>query len=149
MISKIPDPAPGQPVDLTYLSKIVGVVNGLVDNNISRQTTKKYVSLDTITAGTQNLLINEVRMAGGYAEATIGTSSNSQPFTYRFSNTEFKYPPIVVATPIVLDQTSTSGDISVVLQSVTNSSISGSVRTNKTGTEVRVGVYLMMIGVPN
>ena len=75
MISKIPDPAPGQPVDLTYLSKIVGVINGLVDNNISRQSTKKYVSVDTITAGPQNMLINEVRMAGGYAEVTIEASA--------------------------------------------------------------------------
>lgn len=146
-MSKIPVPDRGQPLDVAYIYQIVDAVNDIASRMSS--SSYGYVSVDTST-GKKNLTSNETKIVGGeqtiYSSLTTVTLESRASFTYRFSG-EFQFPPIVTATPILLQGTTSGLDASVVIESVSNSEVRGSVNFNSPGS-VALKVNIIAIGVP-
>jgi hypothetical protein len=147
-MAKIPLPERGQPLDLSYIYQVATAIND-ISSEIS-PSIYKYVSIDTPTAGPQNIRASESRIIAGYQDVTINSnvnSGNQQTFTYPFK-TDFKYPPIVTATLINIGNTPAGQNVSVILTNVSTSAAEGVVKFNSSG-DLSVGVNLIAIGVPN
>lgn len=142
-------PQSGQPIDVSYIANIVTAVNQLADEITPSST--KYVNIDTATAGKQNVSISETKVIAGYVIAVNNTSvtaGSEKEFSYTFP-ADFKYQPIVTATPIMIGAGTEAGrNISIVLKSVLNNRVDGVIRFNASGT-VSIGVNLIAIGIPN
>lgn len=144
----LPVPERGQPLDVTYIYQIVKAINDLSEQ--VSPGTYKYVTLDTPTAGKQSVKASEARIIGGYVQVTTSqtqTAGSSQPFSYNFSS-EFKFAPIVTATPINIGNTDAGKDVTVTLKSISTSKVEGLVKFNAAG-DTSIGVNLVIIGIPN
>jgi hypothetical protein len=145
-MAKLPLPQRGQPLDVSYIYSIADAVNDLSSQVSS--STYNYTTVDTISAGTQNIKTSECRVVAGYKEVTNNTTvnpTNEIPFTYDF--TRFKFAPIVTATPINIGDTPSGRDVSVVLKLVTNSRVEGIIKLSSPG-NVTIGINLIMVGIP-
>jgi hypothetical protein len=147
-MAKLTLPQRGQPLDVAYIYQIVEAVNNL--SNQLNPTTAKYTTIDTAANGQQSVRTADARIVGGYKAVTRGSATNANsevPFNYTFS--DFKYVPIVTATPIIISTTSTdaSKDVSVVLTQVTTNRVDGIVKFNTSGVS-SVGVNLVIVGIP-
>jgi len=147
-MAKIPLPERGQPLDVTYIYQLADSVNELATQVSS--STYKYATIDTASAGKQNVKTSELRVVGGYVEVANNstvTVSQENPFSYSFP-TDFKYAPIVTATPFNIGNTPSGTDVRVVITSITTSSVKGIVKFG-TGGDLSVGVNLIIVGIPN
>jgi hypothetical protein len=150
-MANIPVPERGQPLDLTYIYQIANAVNQL---SLQAAFSKnKFVSVDTISAGRQDIKASDTRFIAGYAQ--VATNSDVKigeelPFSYDFSSANFKYPPIVTATAVgsSLTITDASKNVSVVITNVTASKVEGAVRFGQGGTST-LGINIIAIGVPH
>lgn len=147
-MSKIPLPERGQPLDLSYIYQIANTVNEL-SSQISTRT-GRYTSIDTASAGQQNIRTGDARMVGGYltVQNTSATSPDSETsFSYTFD--DFAYSPIITATPILLGEADTESgkDVTIVLTKITTNRVEGVVKFNTIGI-ASVGVNLVILGVP-
>jgi hypothetical protein len=148
-MARIPTPDRGQPLDVTYIYQIVEAINDLSSQMSSAKY--KYASIDT-SDGNESTLLTDTKLVAGEVPvfSTITAVTAETPpktFSYSFKG-EFKYPPIVTATPVLLEGTSAGLDVSVVIQSITNGLVNGFVRFN-TGGSVALKVHLIAIGIPN
>lgn len=147
-MSTIPLPERGQPIDTNYIYQITEAVN-----NLSQQispATYKYVTVDTQGLGKQSVKASEARIIGGYKEVINNTymgAGSERPFSYTFSN-DFKFAPVVTATPLNISGTPAGSNVSVILTNVSTTSVDGIVRFNANG-EVSIAINLIMIGIPN
>lgn len=145
-MAKIPLPERGQPLDVSYLYQVANAVND-ISSQIS-STTYNFLTQDT-PALKQSIKTSESKIVCGYVEpATTSSVSAGNEKTFNFSYADFKYAPIVTATPINVGGTPAGKDVSVILTSVTKSSVSGVVKFNTSG-NVTVGINLIVIGIPN
>lgn len=147
-MSRVPLPERGQPLDLSYIYQLANAINEMATQ--LSPTIGRYTSIDTVSAGSQSVRTSDARIVGGYL--TVANSSTTSPdgegsFSYNFS--DFKFAPIVTATPILVGESGTESgkDISVVLTRVTNNRVDGIVRFNTVGV-ASVGVNLLIIGIP-
>lgn len=146
-MAKIPTPDRGQPIDVSYIYQIVEAINELSTQFSSG--TYKYVSIDTSTGKKSDLVTNTKIVAGEqviYASSTAVSGGTTQNFSYTFSG-EFKYPPIVTASPVLLDNSGYS-TVDVVIKSITNSRVDGIVRFNATGSTA-LKINIIAVGVPS
>jgi hypothetical protein len=147
-MAKIPTPDRGQPLDVSYVYQIVEAINDLSSQISSARY--KYASIDT-TSGNETTLLTDTKVVAGekviYPTLTNVTAETTQSFSYSFKG-EYKYPPIVTVTPVLIEGTSSGQDVSVVIQSVTNSSVNGIVRFN-TGGSLALKVHIIAIGIPD
>jgi hypothetical protein len=147
-MAKIPTPDRGQPLDVSYVYQIVEAINDLSSQISSARY--KYASIDT-TSGNESTLLTDTKVVAGekviYPTLTNVTAETTQSFSYSFKG-EYKYPPIVTITPVLIEGTSSGQDVSVVIQSVTNSSVNGIVRFN-TGGSLALKVHIIAIGIPD
>jgi hypothetical protein len=147
-MAKIPTPDRGQPLDVSYIYQIVEAINELSSQISSAKY--KYASIDT-TSGNESTLLTDTKVVAGerivYPTLTTVTADTTQPFSYSF-NGEYKYPPIVTATPVLIEGTSSGQDVSVIIQSVTNSAVNGIVKFN-TGGSLALKVHIIAIGIPD
>lgn len=144
----LPLPERGQPLDVTYLYQIVKAVNEL--STQASASIYKYVTVDTPNAGKQSVKTSEARIIGGYVQVTSGssqTAGSSQSFSYSLPS-EFKFAPIVTATPVNVGNTDAGKDVTVTLLSISTSKIEGTVKFN-VGGDTTVGVNLIIVGIPN
>jgi hypothetical protein len=147
-MAKVPLPERGQPIDVAYLYQITNALNQLSDQVST--ATYNYTTIDTVSAGKQNIKTSEARVIGGYitvANNSTVTASSTKTFTYAFPS-DFKYTPIVTASAINSGKTSAGENVSVVLTDVTRSNVSGLVRFNASG-DLSTIVNIIVIGVPN
>jgi len=147
-MAKIPLPERGQPLDLTYIYQLAAAINDL-STQVS-PSTYKYVTIDTPSAGKQSLKASDARIIGGYVEVTNNSTvnaGNEKTFSYDFP-TDFKYAPVVTATPLNVGNTQAGKDVIVILKTVTTSRIEGIVKFNTSG-DVSVAVNILIVGVPN
>jgi len=148
-MSKIPPPQLGQPLDVKYINEIVKVLNDL-SIQIS-PSINKYVTVDVPKDGTtQSARASETRIIGGYVDVVKSSNQSigsQQSFTYAFP-AEFKFAPIVTASPVNVGGTEAGGNVSVVLKKVTTSKVDGVVNFNAPG-QVSIGVNLLIVGIPN
>lgn len=148
-MAKVPPlPERGQPLDVAYIYSIVSSLNDI--NDQISTATYNYTTIETASAGKQNIKTSETRMIGGLvsvsSDSTV-TASQTKSFTYTFPS-DFKYAPIVTATAINSGQTTAGENVTVILTDVNRSSVTGLVRYNVAG-NVSTVVNLIIIGIPN
>jgi hypothetical protein len=147
-MSIIPLPERGQPLDVTYIYQLANAVNQLSSNNGA--SSDKYVSIDIPSGGVEHKNVSNVRMFASYVSVVNSaskTAGEEVTFPIKFAF-EFKYPPIITATPVNVRNTVAGKNVTVVLNDITTSSAQGVVRFNSSG-DLSVGVNLIIIGVPN
>lgn len=147
-MAKISLPERGQPLDVSYISRLASAINDLSES--ATPSLYKYFMVDTKNAGKQSVKIAESRILGAYIEVstTISRSKGAAvDFSYDFSG--FKYAPVVTATPQIVGNATTAGkNVSVVIKSITTSKVEGVVVFNEAG-DAAVAVNLIIIGIPN
>jgi hypothetical protein len=147
-MAKVPLPERGQPIDVAYLYQMANGINQLSDQVSS--ATYNYATIDTASAGPQNVKTSEMRVVGGSItvqnNSTV-TASSTKTFTYTFAG-DFKYTPIVTATAVNIGKTTAGENVSVVITDITRSSVTGLVRFNTSG-DLSTVVNLIIIGIPN
>jgi len=147
-MAKIPLPELGQPLDVSYIYQIANAINEL-----SLQVSPaiyKYVTVDVPGSVSQNAKASETRIIAGYTDVVKGSNQSvgsQQPFSYSFA-ADFKFAPIVTATPINIGGTEAGKNVSVVIKSITTSKVDGIVNFNSSG-DVSIGVNLIIVGMPN
>jgi len=144
----LPVPERGQPIDVTYIYQIVKSINDL-STQVS-PSTYKYVTVDTPRNGPQSVKASEARIIGGYVQVTNSitkTAGSSEPFSYDFPS-EFKFAPVVTATPVNVGNTDAGKDVTVTLKSVSTSKLEGSIKFNAGG-DTSIGINLIIVGIPN
>lgn len=146
-ILSVPDR--GQPLDVNYLYNIVDAINRL-SAQVS-PSNYKYVSVDTPSSGTQNIKASEARIIGGFAPVYQNTTEvktgEVKDFTYTFP-ADFRYAPIVTATPVNIGEVTTAGkNVSVIIRAVSPGKVEGTVRFNEGG-NLSIGVNLIAVGIP-
>jgi hypothetical protein len=147
-MSKIPLPERGQPLDVTYIYEMAQAINDL-SKEVS-PATYDYVTVQTADYGPQNRKATEVRMIGGLIKVASSRSvvaGDQLPFSHSFAG-EFRFPPIVTATPVNVGQTPAGANVTLILNDPSTSSVNGFVKFNTSG-EVSVNVNLIIIGIPN
>jgi hypothetical protein len=147
-MAKVPLPERGQPLDLTYIYQLVDTVNDLSTQVSS--ATYNYTTVDTISAGKQNIKTSEARVIGGYVEVANNSTvsaGNEKTFSYDFPS-DFKYAPIASATPVNIGNTPAGQNVNVILKTVTTSRVEGVVRFGASG-DLSLAVHLIIIGIPN
>jgi hypothetical protein len=147
-MAKIPTPDRGQPLDVTYVYQIVEAINDLSSQISSARY--KYASVDTVE-GPQSTLLTDTKVVAAeriiYPTLTNVTAESDQAFSIPFKG-EYKYPPIVTATPVLIEGTSSGKDVSVVISSITNSAVNGIVRFNSPG-QLALKVHIIAVGIQN
>jgi hypothetical protein len=146
-MAKVPLPERGQPLDVTYIYQLAEAIND-ISTKVS-SATYKSTTIDAGTAGPQSVKTSEAKLIGGYKEVANNktvTASSELPFSYSYS--DFKYAPIVTASPINVGGTPAGQNVTVTLTSVTTTKVDGIVRFNAAG-DLTVGVNLVIIGIPN
>ena len=147
-MAKIPLPERGQPLDVTYVYQMANSINDLA--SAISPSTYKYVTVDAGSAGKQSVRTSEARIIGGYISINSNTTVNAaeeKDFSYDFS-TDFKFAPIVTATPINIGNTDAGKDVTVTINSISTSRVEGTVKFN-TGGDTSVGLNLIVVGIPN
>lgn len=147
-MAKVPLPERGQPLDVTYLYQLAEAVNDLSTQVSS--ATYNYTTIDTVSAGKQSVKTSDTRVIGGYVEvannSTVSASSE-KTFSYDFPS-DFKYSPIVSATPLNIGNTPAGQNVTVILKTVTTSRVEGVVRFGASG-DLSMAIHLVIIGIPN
>lgn len=146
-MAKVPLPDRGQPLDVTYLYRIAEAVNDAVDT-ISTAT-YNYTSIDSKGIGREDVKNSNAKIYATYydvvADETV-SGNTTKTFTIPFAS-EFKYPPIVTATPVNAGST-VGNDVLVVINSVSTSGVTGTVRFNSSGQVTNISVHVIAIGLP-
>lgn len=146
-MAKVPLPDRGQPLDVTYLYQIANALNDAVDT-ISTAT-YNYTSIDTKGVGRQDVKNSNAKIYAAYVDIISSetvSSNTTKTFSINFAS-EFKYPPLVTATPINAGGT-VGNDVLVVINSVTTSGVTGTVRFNSSGQVTNISVNILAIGLP-
>jgi hypothetical protein len=147
-MAKVPLPERGQPLDVAYIYTLADSINDLSSQVSS--ATFNYTTIDTPSAGKQSVKTSESKFVGGIIKVTSNTPvSTAAPvdFTYDFPS-DYKYPPIVSATPVNVGNTDAGQNVSVVIKTITTSKVEGTVRFNANG-NASVSVHLILMGIPN
>lgn len=141
-------PNPGQPIDATYLFELANAINK-VATQISTSPAAQILTVDTPTAGKQSIKTSEARIIGGYKEVLSNSVSAGAvvPWEYSFP-ADFNYPPIVTATPISVAGSDSGSTVSVMIKTVGQNSVTGTVTFAGSG-NLTVGLNLILIGIPH
>jgi hypothetical protein len=149
-MARIPLPERGQPLDLTYIYQLANSINE-ISNQLS-PSVSKYSAIDGVEGplGRQSVRTSDLKFIGGYLEVNnnfVATADDEEPFSYQFLQ-DFVYPPIVVATPILIGDNSTesSTSASVILQNITTTQVNGIVKFDTPG-NASVGINLIIMGI--
>lgn len=140
-------PERGQPVDLSLLRTIINAINEIY-REIS-PSVSKFIRISVPGKKDEDLRLSDAKMLATYKEVTNSSSvnaGNEEKFTIQISG--FREPPIVTATPRNVGATAAGGNVSVILNSITATSIDGIVRFNAAGTAT-VGINLIAVGIPS
>lgn len=146
-MAKVPLPERGQPLDVTYIYQLAEAIND-ISTKVS-SATYKSTTVHAGTAGLQSVKTSEAKLVGGYVEvANNRTVTASSEVTFSYPYSDFKYAPIVTASPINKGGTPAGQNVTVTLTDVTTTKVDGIVRFNAAG-NLTVGVNLVIIGIPN
>jgi hypothetical protein len=147
-MAKIPTPDRGQPLDVSYIYQMATAINEL-SSQVSSPT-YKYASIDT-SSGTQNSLISNTKIVAGtidiYSTLTDVSPGLAIDKSYSFNTGEFKYPPIVTASPVLTSKSENGSDLSVTIKQITTSRVDLTVTFFGTG-KAALKVNLIAIGLP-
>jgi hypothetical protein len=146
-MTRISPPDRGQPLDVSYIYQLATTLNELADSVST--ATAKYATVNTRDAGSQSMKTAETKFYAGYYDVVNNetvTVGQTKPFSITF-NSDFKYAPIAVATPMNTGTSVIGNDVSAIITSITTSRVDGLIRFNSAGS-VSVSVNVIAIGVP-
>ena len=146
-MAKVPLPDRGQPLDVTYLYQIANAVNDLSDS-ISTST-YNYTSIDTRTIGREDLKNSNVKFYAAFEDIVTDetvSANTTKTWTINFAS-DFKYAPIVTATPVNTGTSTIGNDVTVTITSISTTAVNGIVRFNSSG-NVSTSVNIVAIGIP-
>jgi hypothetical protein len=146
-MGRISPPDRGQPIDVDYIRQLVEVCNGLATSIAT--TANAVMTIDTVTSGKQSVKTSESRIVGGYVEVTNANVVNGEVSVDYPFKTNFGYPPIVTATPVVITGADSGGAVSVIIKSVAQDKVNIGVRFSGTGSNLSVGLNIIAVGIPN
>jgi hypothetical protein len=136
---RIPTPQKGQLIDHTYLSQIIEAVNTIAQTETQSQVRGQ-------TTKSQNLQI-----VGQYKEITTNENvkqGDNKPFAVEFG-IKFKNIPIVTVTPQRATRNVASREVSVVIDSISESTVSGYITFTGTSTgAATIGINVIAVGIP-
>ena len=146
-MAKLTVPQRGQPLDVSYMYQLVETVNQLSDivgtnQSVTQIKNDKTGTSNTVGTGRASIVGITAVVA---SSKDITATDNQVPFAVNYN---FKYPPIVVATPFDTGNTNAGKNVSVVITQVTGTTASFLVRFNTTGV-ASVDVNVLAIGIPN
>jgi hypothetical protein len=147
-MAKVPVPDRGQPLDVTYIYTLANAINEVSDS--VADATYNYTSVDLRNIGRQDIKNNNAKFYATYIDIVNNetvTANTTRNFTINFA-TNFKYPPIVVASAVNTGSSDIGNDIFAVITSVTTSQVNGIVRFNTAGNSVSAAVNIIAIGLP-
>jgi hypothetical protein len=146
-MAKIPLPERGQPLDVTYIYQLAETVNDLATQVSS--ATYNYSTINNGVSGQQSVKTSETKIVGGYVQvANNATVTAASEVSFSFTFDDFKYSPIVSATPYNIGGTPAGQNVTVILKAVTTSKVEGIVRYGASG-DLSLAVHLIIIGIPN
>jgi hypothetical protein len=151
-MANIPVPERGQPLDLAYIYQLANAVNQL--SLQASYSANKFVSIESpgSNISRQDIKITDSRMVGGFhqllAQNSNVTAGSSVDFAYDFPGADFRYPPIVTATPVNISGTEAGSDVTIILKLITTARVEGVVKFGTSGT-ASIGINLIALGVPN
>ena len=141
-------PDRGQPLDVPYLYQMATAIN-----NLSEQvdaSSEKYTTVYSREAQKQDLRTSNTKFYASFFDLPQQlqvSQGDTREFSFDISAANFKYPPIVTATPVNTGTSNASNDVLAVLSSITTSRIDGFVRFNSSG-QVDIAINIIAIGVP-
>ena len=146
-MAKLTVPQRGQPLDVYYMYQLVETVNQLSDivgtnQSVAQFKNDKLGTSKSIGTGRASIVGITAVVA---SSKDITATDNQVPFAVTYN---FKYPPIVVATPFDTGNTPAGKNVSVVITQVSATTASFLVRFNTTGVAT-VDVNVLAIGIPN
>jgi hypothetical protein len=146
-MSNIPLPERGQPLDVTYIYQMASAINDLA--SVSTKTANKTITIKKTDGDKVQLSTDQTRMLAQFEQVQVTTATLGQeyPFTIKYAF-EFKTPPIIVATPVNINNTPAGNNVTIVLHDITSSSAQGTVKFNSSGT-VAIGINVFIIGQLN
>ena len=142
---KIPLPQRGQPIDIDYLYQIVSQINTLTTKISSNSTVLS--SIDNGINGVKQSTTNNLRFYASTKSVKKSqvTANTTEPWFIDFSP-NFLYVPIVIATPVNNNSTSTAGDrVSVVINKIATNRVDGKMIFNVAG-NIDVNINIIAIG---
>jgi hypothetical protein len=144
----IPLPERGQPLDVTYIYTMAQAISDLQ----AKVSSANYntATVDTIGSDKAEIRTSDLKVIASRVEIfnnTTVTPTTEKDFSYSFT-TNFKYAPIVTATPVNVGNTPAGKNVSVILKNITTSRVEGSVKFGASG-DLSVWVNLIIVGVPN
>lgn len=141
-MSKIPLPARGQPLDLSYIYTLGEAVNDLA-SSANASIYDKINADDIVSSKTRTIAVTVPIVANGAI-----TAGSYQPFSVSGFGT-FKTVPVATATPLLSSTLALSNDVTAVLTSVTTSRIDGLLRFNaQIDNPTQIAVNVIIIGIP-
>lgn len=146
-MGRISPPDRGQPLDVDYIKQIVDVCNDLAKNIAT--TSNSMMSIDTATSGKQTVKVSESRIVGGYKEVSSATVVNGEAQVEYSFQTNFQYPPIVTATPILIQGADAGGAVSVTIKTIAQDKVTLGVRFSSSATNLSVGLNIIAVGIPS
>lgn len=145
-MAKLTVPQRGQPLDVSYMYSLVETVNQLSEVVGTTQNVTQIVASNgksnTVGTGRSSIVGITTNVA---TSRQITSTDNQVPFTVNYN---FKYAPIIVATPWNTGDTDAGKNVSVVITKVSNTSASFLVRFETNGLAT-VDVNVLAIGIPN
>jgi hypothetical protein len=151
-MANIPIPQQGQPIDYQYIYQIVNNLNELSTKVTSKFSESVFDNTKSTVNVKESHRMNDFSVVAAYIDVANGTNVNAGselPFYYTFSDINFKYPPIVTATPVMNKSSEAGKDASVVISNITKGRIDGWIAFNasKAG-KVYIGVNIIAFGIP-
>lgn len=144
-MAKLTVPQRGQPLDVSYMYSLVETVNQLSEVIGTTQNITQIVSSNGTSNTVQTGRSSIVGITTNVATSKNVTAGAQEPFSINYN---FKYPPIIVATPWNTGDTDAGKNVSVVITKVSNTTASFLVRYD-TGGVATVDINVLAIGIPN
>lgn len=147
-MARLPTPDRGQPIDVPYLYQIVTAINDISDQVDA--SAEKYTTVWSREEQKRDLRTSDTKFYANFFDLPQQlqvSQGDTREFFFDISGANFKFPPIVTATPVNTGTSEASNDVIVIISSVTTSRIDGFVRFNSSGT-VDIAVNVIAIGVP-
>lgn len=147
-MAKIPLPERGQPLDVSYIYSLAQVVNDL-SNQVSAAT-YNYTTVDVAGSSPQSIKTSDAKVVAKTILITNNGTVTAGNETDKLINFDagFKFPPIIVATPVNTQGTSAGKDVSVVLSNITTTSANATVKFNTSGV-LTIYLNVIAVGIPN
>jgi hypothetical protein len=147
-MARLPTPDRGQPIDVPYIYQIATAINDLADQVDA--SAEKYTTIYSREEQKRELRTSDTKFYANFVDLPQQlqvSQGDTREFSFDISSSNFKFPPVVTATPVNTGTSEASNDVLVVISSVTTSRIDGFVRFNSSG-NVDVSINCIAIGIP-